>query len=66
MDGVSWWSSFLFFFLHVLVQFSQHHLLFVEETIFYSIVCSCPLCQIFDQGDMGLFLGSLFCSVKDV
>ena len=25
--GISWWSSFIFFFLHVLVQISQQHLL---------------------------------------
>ena len=31
---------------------------------FYSIVCSCPLCQILiSHRDMALFLGSLFCSI---
>ena len=58
-------SQFLFiFFIVVLLQqsqFSQHHLL---KRLFYSIVCSCSLCQILiDQRDMDLFLGSLFCSI---
>ena len=57
--GVSWWSSFIF--LHVAVQFSQHDLL---KRLFYSTVYSLPICQILiDHGDMGLFLGSLFCSL---
>ena len=31
---------------------------------FYSMLCPCPLCQILiDYIDMGLFLGSLFCSI---
>ena len=37
---------------------------FVEEAIFYSILCFCPLCQILiDHRHLGLFLGSLFCSL---
>ena len=32
---------------------------------FYSILCFCPLCQILiDHRDLGLFLGSLFCSIS--
>ena len=54
--SVHWRSSF--HFLHVPVQFSQRHLL---NRIYYSIVCTIPLCQIvFDHIDLGLFLGSLF------
>ena len=59
MYGVSWWSSFSF--LHVAVQNSQHHLL---KRLFFSILCFFPLCQILiDCRDLGLFLGSLFCSI---
>ena len=40
---------------------------FVEEAFFYSILCFCPLCQIsVDHRDLGLFLGSLFCSIGPV
>ena len=47
--------------MHVPIQFSQHP--FIEET-FYSIVCSCPLCQILiNHRDLDLFLDSLFCSI---
>ena len=34
------------------------------ETCFYSIFCFCPLSRILiDHTDLGLFLGSLFCSI---
>ena len=57
--GVSWWSSFIF--LHVAVQTSQHHL---WGGYLYSILCCCPLCwKLIDHRDLGLFLGSLFCSI---
>ena len=57
--GISWWSRFIS--LQVAVQFSRHHLL---KRLFYSIICSWPLCQILiDCRDWGLFLGSLFCSI---
>ena len=60
--GVSWWSGFIF--LHIPVQFSQHHLL---KRLYLSIVCLCPLCQILiDHRDVGLFLGFLFCSIDSV
>ena len=58
--GVSWWLGFFFFFFHIPAQ--------TPNTIcwrgyFYSIVCSCPLCPILTgHRDMGLFLGSVFCS----
>ena len=39
-------------------------MLFIREAIFYSIVCSCSLCQILiDHRDLDLFLGSLFHSI---
>ena len=57
--GVSWWSSFIF--LLVAVQLSQHHLL---KRQFLHILCFCPLCQILIYcRDLGLFLGSLLCSI---
>ena len=57
--GVSCWSSLIIF--HVAVQLSQHHLL---KSYFYSILCFFPLCQILiDHRDLGLFLGTLFCSI---
>ena len=37
--GVSWWSSFFFFFLHVAVQIFQHHL---SEAIFTPFYASAP------------------------
>ena len=59
MYGISWWLSFIF--LHVAVQISQHHLL---RGNFYSILCFCPFDQILiSHRDLGLFLGSLFCSI---
>ena len=57
--GVRRWSSFTF--LHVSVQFSQHHLL---NKLSLALVCACFLCRIFiDYKGVGLFLGSLFCSI---
>ena len=59
VHGVGLWCSVIS--LHVAVQFSQHHLL---KRLFFSIVCFCLLCQILiDHKGMGLFLGSLFCSI---
>ena len=58
--GVSWWSSFIF--LHVAVQISQHHLL--KKLFLLHFICFCLLGQILlDRKDLGLFLGSLFCSI---
>ena len=58
MYGVRECSNFIN--LHVVVQLSQHHLL----KRFLSIVFSCLLCQgLIDCRCMGLFLGSLFCSI---
>ena len=57
--GVSRYLNFIF--LHVAVHISQNHLL---NSLFYSILCFFPLCQIvIDCRDLGLFLGSLFCSI---
>ena len=57
--GVSWWLSFIF--LHVAVQISQQHLL---KRLFFSSLCFCPVSQILiDHRDLGLFLGSLSCSI---
>ena len=57
--GVSWWSSFIF--LHVAFQISQHHLL---KKLFLLHFMLLPPCQILtDHKDLGLFLGSLFCSI---
>ena len=57
--GVSWWSNFIF--LHVAVQISQHHLL---KRLFLLHFMLLPLCQILiDSRNLGLFLGSLFCSI---
>ena len=47
--------------LHAAVWFSQHHLL---KRLFFSILYSCLLCQrLIDHRCLGLFLGSLFCSI---
>ena len=47
--------------MHVAVQISQYHLL---RGYFCSILCSCLLCHVLiDRKDLGLFLGSLFCSI---
>ena len=57
--GVSWCSSFIF--LHVAVQISHK---ICWRDYFYSILCFCDFCQILiDHRDLGLFLGSLFCSI---
>ena len=40
--GIRKWSSFIF--VHISVQFSQHHLL--NKLYLYLIVCACFLCQI--------------------
>ena len=59
MSGLSWWLSFIF--LHVSVQFSQHHLL---KRLFLLHFMLLPLCQILiDHRDLGLFPGSLICSI---
>ena len=57
--GVSWWWSFIF--LHVAVRISQHHLL---KRLFLLHFMMLPFCQILiDHRVLGLFLGSLFCSI---
>ena len=59
VSGVGRWSSFIF--QQVSVQFSQHHLL---NKLSLALVCACFLCRIFiDYKGVGLFLGSLFCSI---
>ena len=57
--GVSWWSSFIF--LHVAVQISQHHLLMRIFLLHFMLLP--PLWIWIDHSDLGLFLGSLFCSI---
>ena len=57
--GVRRWSSFIF--LHVSVQFSQHHLLNKLSLAHY--MCLFPCRTLIDYKGMGLFLGSLFCSI---
>ena len=57
MCGVRRWSSFIF--LHISVQFSQHHLL---NKVLSHCMCLLPLSNT-DYKGVGLFLGSLFCSV---
>ena len=60
VSGASWCSSFIF--LHVAVQISQHYLL---KRLFYSILYFCPICWILmHYRHMGLFQGSLFCSIS--
>ena len=57
--GISWWLNFIF--VPVPVQISQHHLL---KRLFLLHFVFCPLFWILiDHRDMGLFLGSLFCSL---
>ena len=47
--------------LHEAVQFSQHHLL---KGLYFPILSSCLLCRrLIDCRYLGLFLGSLFCSI---
>ena len=57
--GVRKCSNFIL--LLIAVQFSQHHLL---KTLSFLIVYSCLLChRLMDHKCLGLFLGSLFCSI---
>ena len=56
--GVRRWFSFIF--LHISVQFSQHHLL---NKLSYPVVSACFLCQILiNSKGVSLFQGSLLCS----
>ena len=58
VSGIRRWSPFIF--LHVFVQFSQHHLL--NKLSLAHCIC-CFLCQILiDYKGVSLFLGSLSCS----
>ena len=59
--GVSWWSHLKKFFFCMYLSSSLNTIYW--RGYFYSIVCFCSLCQILiDHRDLGLFLGSLFCS----
>ena len=59
MYGIRRQTSFIF--LHVIVQFSQHHLLI---KLSLPIVCPCLFCQILiDHKKVCLFLGFLSCSI---
>ena len=53
--------KFNFFFLHVAVQISQHHLL--KRLFLFHFMLVPPLSIIRDHRDLGLFLGSAFCSI---
>ena len=53
MYGIKEWSNFFFFFKHVAVHFSQHHLL--KRLSFQHCVVLRPLSQITDYRCMGLF-----------
>ena len=58
VHGVKVCSSFID--LHSAVQVSQKHML----KRLFPILCSCLLCQrLIDHSCLGLFLGSLFCSI---
>ena len=58
--GVRECSNFIL--LHVSVQFFSAPL--IEQTVYSSIVYSCLLChKLIDHKYVGLFLGSLFCSI---
>ena len=57
--GVKRWSSFIF--LHAFLQCSQHHLLSKLSLAHY--ICLFPLLNINWHKGLGLFLGSLFCSI---
>ena len=57
--GVRKWSSFIF--LHVSVQFSQHHLL--QKLLLLHCMLWPPLSDIIYHKAVGLFLGCLFCSI---
>ena len=55
--GISWWLSFIFF-----MYLSRSSSTSCWRGYFYSILYSCPLCQILvDHRDLGLFLGCIFC-----
>ena len=57
--GVIRWMSLIF-----CKQISSSPNTICWRGYFYSILCSCYLCQILiDHRDLGLFLGSLFCSM---
>ena len=57
----SMWVCSSFTDLHAAVQFPQHHLL---KRLSFSILYSCLPCQrLIDHKCLGLFLGSLFCSI---
>ena len=58
--GVTECSNFIL--LHVAVQFPQHHLL--KRLSFLLYIYSCLLChRLIDHRCVGLFLGSLLCSI---
>ena len=57
--GVRRWSSFIF--MHVSVQFSQHHLLNKLSLAHCMCLFFCQI-LIYYKG-VGLFLGSVFCSI---
>ena len=58
--GVNWWSSFIFFAFTITVLLTP----FCWRDYFCCILFCCPLCQILiDRRDLGLFLGSVFCSI---
>ena len=57
--GVRSWSSFIF--LHISVQFSQYYLL--NKLSLAHCMCLLPIWILIDYKGVGLFLGSLFCSI---
>ena len=57
--GVSWCSSFVL--LHVAVQLSKHHFLKRLFLLHFILLSLCR--KLIDHLDLGLFLGSLFCSI---
>ena len=57
--GVSWCSSFIY--LNVTVKISQYHLLKRLFLLYFMLLP--PLSNINWHKDLGLFLGSLFCSI---
>ena len=59
--GVRRWSSFIF--LHISVQFSQHHSL--NKVSLAHCMCLLALLNIIDYKGAGLFLGSIFCTILD-
>ena len=57
--GVNWYSSFIF-----CMQLSNSPNTICWRGYFYSTLYCCPLCwKLIDRRDLGLFLGSLFCSI---